>query len=134
MALSRGRNTIQLADNQTLILPVKANTKIFDGGIVMVDGGYAVPGKKATGLLPAGRAEEYVDNTGTGGTNGAVMIKVVRGVFRYDNDTTNPITEGDLLKDCYVLDDETVTMLNSGTSKAGKVLGIDGDEVIVEIM
>lgn len=134
MALASGRNTVEISDGKTLILPVKANTKIYEGGIVMIDAGFAVQGKTAADLITAGRAEEFVDNTGAGGVNGAKTIKVRRGVFKYNNDTTDPVTEADILKECYVLDDETVTMLSTGTSKAGKVLGLDNDQVIVELI
>ena len=131
MALDAGRNTVEIADGKTLVLPVKAATKIYEGGIVMVDGGFAVAGQKAANLITAGRAEEYVDNTGA---DGDVTIKVRRGVFMYENDTTNPVTESDVLKDCYVLDDETVTILDIDASKAGKILGFEDDQVIVEMI
>lgn len=134
MALTQGRNTVEITDGRTLLIPVKANTKIYEGSIVAVDGGYAIPGKKAEGLLIAGRAEVYVDNTGTGGTNGAQRVIVRRGIFKWSNDTTNPVTQVDLLKNCYVLDDETVTSLATGASVAGKVLGIENGEVLVEAL
>ena len=134
MALTAGRNTVEIQDGKTLILPVKANTKIYEGSLVAVDStGYAVPGKKVEGLLVAGRAEEFVDNTGVGNGNGVKSVRVTRGVFKLNNDVTNPITATDLLKDCYILDDETVTMLTVGTSVAGKVLRLDNGEVVVEI-
>lgn len=132
MALTKARNTIEQGEN-IIVLKVKASTKIYEGSIVAVEGGYAVPGKKATGLVAAGRAEEFVDNTGTGGTNGARSIRVKRGVFLFENDITNPVTEAHMLGICYILDDETVTGLDVGASEAGKVLGFDGDQVIVEI-
>lgn len=135
MALSQGRNTVEVKDGKTLVLPVKSNTKIYDGSIVVIDStGYAVPGKKAEGLLIAGRAEEFVDNTGAGGTNGAKTVRVRRGVFKWSNDTTNPVTPQDVLKTCYILDDETVTILATGASPAGKVIGLENGEVLVETL
>lgn len=135
MSLTEGRNTKELASGgRTVVVPVKANTKIFAGGLVMIDGGYAVAGKKAVDLITIGRAEEDVDNTGTGGTNGAKNVTIKRGAFKYDNDTTNPVTQADIFKNCYVHDDETVSMLDTGASVAGKVIGLDDDEVIVEII
>jgi hypothetical protein len=98
----------------------------------MLEAGFAVQGKTALDLISAGRAEEFVDNTG--GVNAEKNIKVRRGIFKYNNDTTNPVTGGDLLKECFVLDDETVCMLATGTSKAGKVIRIDDSQVIVEII
>ncbi len=131
--LTAGRNTVEIQDGKTLILPVKANTKIFDGSLVALDAtGYAVPGATADTLIAAGRAEVFVDNTG--GADGAVSVKVRRGVFKFDNDDTDPVTAQDIKKDCYILDDETVTMLAVGTSVAGKVIGLDNGEVLVEIL
>lgn len=135
MSLSFGRNTVEIRDGRTLVLPVKANTKIYEGSLVVIDStGYAVPGKKAEGLLAAGRAEEFVDNTGAGGTNGAKTVKVRRGAFKWSNDSVNPVTTQDILKNCYVLDDETVTVLATGASLAGKVIGISDSQVIVETL
>lgn len=133
MALTSGRNTVEVVDGRTLVLPVKANTKIFEGSIVALDStGFAISAKKAAGLIAAGRSEEFVDNTG--GADGAKLIKVRRGTFKYSNDSTAPVTEKDLLKDCYIVDDETVTITETGSSKAGKVIGLENGEVIVEIL
>lgn len=132
MALTSGRNTVEVV-GRTLVLPVKGNTKIFEGALVAIDStGFAIPGKKAAGLITAGRAEEFIDNTG--GADGAKLIKVRRGTFKYSNDSTTPVTEKDLLKDCYIVDDETVTITEIGTSKAGKVIGLENGEVIIEIL
>lgn len=131
--LTAGRNTVEIQDGKTLVLPVKAGTKVYDGSLVALDAtGYAVPGDTAVGLIAAGRAEEFVDNTG--GADGALTVKVRRGVFKFDNDETDPVTAQDIMKDCYILDDETVTMLAVGTSIAGKVIGINNGEVLVEIL
>jgi hypothetical protein len=35
---------------------------------------------------------------------------------------------------CFVLDDDTVTILNTGASKAGKIIGLDDDQVIIEMI
>jgi hypothetical protein len=130
--LISGRNTVEVSDGKTLILNVKANTKIFEGSIVVLESGFAVPGKLGIGLLTAGRAEEFVDNTG--GVDGEKTVRVRRGVFKYNNDSTNPVTAEDILKTCYLADDETVSMLDTGASEAGKVIGIYDGEVLVEIL
>lgn len=115
------------------MLPVKGNTKIYEGSLVVLDAtGYAVPGSTATGLKAAGRAEEFVDNTG--GADGARTVRVRRGVFKWNNDDAEPVTEQDYMKDCYIKDGETVTMLAEGTSVAGKVIRLDNGEVIVETL
>ena len=132
MVLSAGRNTVEINGGKTLVLAVKGDTRIFEGSIVVLEAGLAIPGKKATGLLAAGRAEEFVDNTG--GADGAKTVKVRRGVFKWNNDVTNPVTAADVLKDCYVFDDETVTILATDASVAGKVIGLADGEVLVEIL
>jgi hypothetical protein len=129
--LESGRNTLEVK-GEYIILPVKANTEIHEGALVMIDAGYAIPAKKGTGLIVGGRAEEYVDNTGAGGSNGAKSIRVKRGVFLLENDTTNPVGIEHVLKDCYAFDDDTVTSLETDASKAGKILGFSGSQVIVD--
>lgn len=130
--LTEARNTPEIADlGRTLVLPVKGATKIFDGSLVALNAnGFAVPGDNVAGLTAAGRAEEFVDNSG--GADGAVTVKVRRGVFKWSNSSTGPVAAKDVMKNCYIEDDETVTMTAVDTSVAGKVIGIDGDEVIVE--
>ena len=132
MPLTQGRNTVEIRDGKTLILPVKANTKIFEGSLIVLETGLAVPGKKATGLVAAGRAEEFVDNTG--GADGAKTVRVRRGVFKWSNDETNPVTALEVMKTCYVFNDETVTALATGASAAGKVIGIENGDIIVETL
>ena len=63
-ALTNVRDTSELG-GKYIALPVKGATTIYQGSIVAVDAtGYAIPGKKATGLKAAGRAEETVGNKG----------------------------------------------------------------------
>ncbi len=131
--LTQGRNTPEMADGKTLVLPVKGGAKIYEGALVAVDAnGFAVPAAKATGLTAAGRAEEFADNSQ--GADGAIRIRVRRGVFKWDNAQAGPVTAKDVLKSCYMNDDESVTITATGSSVAGKILGIDGDQVIVETM
>lgn len=132
--LEASRNTVEVANGaKTLRFGVKANSKGYQGGIAMLDGGYVVAGKKATGLIAVGRLEESFDNTGAGGTNGAIEVNVKRGVFPFENDATNPVTVDHLMQNCYVFDDETVTSLETGASKAGKVVGFENGQVLVEM-
>ena len=133
MALTQGRNTTEFSDGRTLILPVKGGTIIFDGAFVAVDAtGMAVPGAKATGLIAAGRAEEFVDNTL--GADGDTTIKVRRGVFKWNNAASGAVTHKDILKSCYFVDDETVTATATGSSIAGKIIGLEQGSVLVETL
>lgn len=130
--LTDARDTTEIAQGARYLgLPVKANTTIYQGGIVALDAtGMAVPGSKSAGLTAAGRAEETVQNTGA---DGDATIRVKRGVFVYDNSTANPVTAAHLMKDCYLEDDCTVCSSSDGSSVAGKVIRVDPDGIAVEI-
>ncbi len=131
MALTAGRNTPEVAEGRTLVLPVKGATIIFDGSLVALNAnGFAVPGDNVAGLTAAGRAEEYVDNSA--GADGAVKVRVRRGVFKWSNDSVAPVTAQHVMKNCYILDDETVTSTAADASVAGKVIGLEDNEVLVE--
>lgn len=131
--LTADRNTAsQRAD--VISVPVAASTKIFAGSLVAANStGYAVPGSTATTLTYLGRADEFIDNSA--GANGAVSIRVRRrDAFYFDNSGTDPVTQSDLGKACYIVDDHTVSA-TSGTntqSKAGVVVGLDANGVWVE--
>lgn len=132
MPLTTDRNTYQ-RDGIDFPVPVAANAVIHAGALVAANAtGFAVPGAVATTLTALGRAEHAVDNTG--GANGAKTLTVRRGKsFAFANDATNPVTQADLGKTCYIVDDETVSSLSTGRSAAGKVLGVEDGAVWVWI-
>ena len=58
IALSADRDTAE-RDGRTFNYPVAASTKIYAGGLVVLNSaGNAAPGSEATGLVCDGRAEE----------------------------------------------------------------------------
>lgn len=129
MAITSGRNTVEIRDGKTLILPVKAKTVIYEGTLVAIDAdGYAVPAKKAENLTCAGRAEEYFDGSKVG------KIRVRRGCFKWNNASSGAVTQAHVLKECYIADNETVTSTSTSSSVAGKVIRVDDDGVIVETL
>lgn len=117
---------------KTLVFPVKAGQVIKEGMIVAIKEGYAIPGAKTTGATTVGVALEPVDNSA--GTDGEAVIKVKRGAFKVLNSTDNPVTQADVFKTAYFVDANTVTATGTGSSAVGKILSLDGDDVIVEIM
>lgn len=126
MAMTEGRNTEEILDGKFLVLPVAANSKIYEGTLIVLDAsGNAAMATKATSVTAAGRAEEYVDNSGGGA--GDKVVTVRRGVFKWDNSSDNKITKAHVLKSCYIVDNCTVTSQETGSSIAGKVIGIDTD-------
>lgn len=133
-ALTQDRNT-PMKEGEELPFPVAAGAKIFAGSIVVANAaGFAAPGSTATTLTALGRAEEYVDNTA--GANGAKTVRVRRGkAFKYANLPGDLVTQADLYKVCYLVDDQTVAKTHGTNTRsaAGKVVGVDADGVWVVI-
>lgn len=133
-ALTQDRNT-PLKDAGIISFLVAAATKIYAGSLVVANAnGYAAPGSVATTLTALGRAEEQVDNTA--GANGAKSINVRRcKAFKFANYATDLVTQADIGKTCYIVDDQTVAKTNgtSTRSAAGKVLAVESDGVWVYI-
>lgn len=107
-----------------------AATKIYKGTMVVFSGGYVAPATQTTGVMCVGIAAETVDNSG--GSAGDLSIKVLRGVAKLNNDTGTAVVIGDVGKQCYMLDNQTVTMDASGASVAGRVFDVDSSGVWVE--
>ena len=134
-ALTQDRNT-PLKDGEEIAVLVGAAKKIFAGSLVVAAAtGYAEPGSTATTLTALGRAEEFVDNSA--GAAGAKTVRVRRGkAFKFANAAADLVTQAELGKTCYIVDDQTVAKTNGGATRsaAGKVVGIDSDGVWVEII
>lgn len=129
-ALTNVRDTSELG-GKYIALPVKGATTIYQGSIVAIDAtGYAIPGKKATGLKAAGRAEETVENKGG---DGEAVIRVARGVFVFENSTSGKITAAEVLGPCYIENDQTVMKTATSASVAGLVIRVDDEGVAVEM-
>jgi hypothetical protein len=131
--LTAGRNT-QYRGRELLPIPVAATTKIYGGAIVCINAtGFAVPGSTATTLTYVGRAEDTVDNLA--GVDGAKTVTVRRQkAFKWSNLAADLITQADLYKTAYVVDDETVAKGSGGNTRsvAGRIVGIDPDGVWIE--
>lgn len=132
-ALTAARNTLERAGD-VVGYPVKASVKPIQGGIAVLNAGYAAPATTATGLIAIGRFEETVDNTS--GADGALSVQVKRGTFRFANSSAgDAIAQADVGADCYIVDDQTVAK-TSGTntrSVAGKIIAVDSVGVWVKI-
>lgn len=113
-------------------VPIAANVAIFMGAIAALDAnGRAVPASDTAGLKVAGMCEETCDNTG--GAAGALSIVARKGVFRYANSATNPVTQALVGKDCYIEDDSTVASTGTHKVRAGVVVEIDNEGVWVDM-
>ncbi len=118
------RNTTERQDLSTLT--VTAGGTIYAGGMVALNGsGLAIPASSASCTV-VGRAENTVSSGG--------QVKIRRGCFCWDNDTTSGATAADVGKACYVKDDHTVTMAGGSSAVvAGYIKDVDADGVHVSI-
>jgi hypothetical protein len=140
MALTRAGNTRRMGTTpipDTLEVPVKANHRIYKGGLVvrLAADGLAESGAAGTTFKTVGVAEDEANNLG--GAAGAIRVRCRRGVFRFKNSSAGDlIVQADFLKDCFVVDDETVAKTNGGSTRsvAGRVMGVDAAGVWVEIL
>ena len=134
-ALASDRNTLA-KDGRFRSLPVGAGKVIWAGSLVVVNAtGFAEPATTATGKIAAGRAELWIDNTG--GADGAVSVRVARGIFAFANSAGgDAIARTEIGKTVYLVDDQTVAKTDAtGTrSAAGRVFDVDADGVWVEIL
>lgn len=130
-ALTTYRNTPEQRSD-VLGLPVKAATTVHQGSLVVVDAGYAAPGRTATGLVAAGRAED----SATAAAAGDALVRVRRGIFRFGNSAAGEaIAQAHVGTDCFIVDDQTVARTNGTNtrSRAGIVVAVDDEGVWVQI-
>ena len=129
-ALTADRNT-PYRDGSLVNLKVAAGAKIFAGSMVSLDGGYAKAMVKEADKKFAGRAEEFVDNTG--GAAGAKTVLVRRGVaFKWANAAgANKIAQAQVGAKAYATDDQTVTKTSNAATEVGEILEVDSDGVWV---
>lgn len=132
-ALNSGRNTtMRLGDHR--VEPMAAAVKIFAGAIVMRNAaGHVTKGATATGCIGVGRASDTFDNSA--GAAGDLRCEYRTGVFGYANHAADLVTQADVGKLCYIVDDQTVAKTHGGNTRspAGYVDGIEGGTVWVRL-
>lgn len=131
-ALSNPRDTIQMGDKTVvdfLSIPAKAGAKPIQGGIVVLNAGFAAAATAAVNLIAVGIARETVDNTT--GADGAVQVPVRQGTLGpFENSTAgDQITQAQVGADCFLVDDHTLARTSNGgtRSRAGKIMQVEPD-------
>lgn len=130
-ALTAARSTKARIGN-VFDYPVKAATTCIQGGIAVLDAGFAAPGRTAVGLIAVGMTLETV----TAVAAGDASARVEAGIFKFANSAAGDlIAQANVGADCYIVDDQTVALTNGGAtrSRAGKVSAVDADGVWVQI-
>lgn len=113
---------------------VKAATKIYSGAMVAIDSsGNAMP----AGLLSGGSVRVIGVAAGTAdnsaGAAGAIKVEVLVGQFKLINNPGELVTKASVGAQCFVLDDQTVSLTNGTSTRppAGIVQQVDTDGVRV---
>ena len=130
-ALTSPRNTKSRIGN-VFGFPIKANTTCIQGGIAVLDAGYAAPGRTAAGLIAVGMTLE----TAAAVVAGDASARVETGIFKFANSAAGDlIAQANVGADCYIVDDQTVALTDGGAtrSRAGKISAVDADGVWVQI-
>ena len=100
-------------------LPAASASHIFAGAMVCVSGGYLFPAADVPNCKFIGVAKKEADNTD--GENGDVICEgYLRGVFQMN---AVDVRISDLLKDAYIVDDNTVTT-RPGHVKVGRIIEV----------
>ena len=113
-----------------LAFPVAASTLIKQGALVALNAsGYLVEATTSASITVVGRAEFAVDNST--GSNGGATCEVRRGVINLVMSTasSDTPTQANVMGTVYAVDNQTVGILSSGKSVAGKLIYLDPDGV-----
>ena len=108
--------------------PLQAAAKVYAGSVVEIDAtGNLAPATKAANKVYYGVAITGADNTG--GAAGAQKIDVRIGATVHLAITGTAVRG----KAAYLADDQTVTDVAAGASKAGRIVDVDDDGVWVDM-
>lgn len=112
-----------------------ASTRVYQGSMVALNqAGNLVPASADASLHVVGVSEEEVDNSS--GSAGDLSCTPRRGPFYFSNSSsTDAITDADIGRPCFVVDDNTVARTSNGGARpvAGIVEGVDGFGVAVSV-
>lgn len=132
---ARKRHGINPVVALAFAIGLAASTHVYQGSLVAVNqSGYLVPASADASLHVVGVAEEEVDNSS--GAAGALTCAPRKGVFYLSNSaTTDAVSDVDIGRPCYVVDDNTVARTSNGGARpaAGIVAGVDSFGVAVEV-
>lgn len=126
--LTKDRIAKELAPSgRPFVDPVAANTKIFRGSMVALDGaGNAIPASPTAAAMRGCAVDAGADNTG--GPAGAKTVTARKGIFLFNQ---TGLDRTDIETEVSVVDDNTVG--GTGTLKAGILKDVTSEGAWVEI-
>lgn len=128
MALSSNRD-VQFYTSQALIdIPVDDNVNIYKGAFVGINAstGYARP--LVAGDAFAGVAYAQADNTASGHTAGGIRARLHQSIDIVHWLSGAGLT--DVGSEIYASDDGTLTLTASGNSRVGRIVAIEGTNLV----
>lgn len=90
-----------------------------------VSSGKVVPASATTGLVWLGTFVENVDASAADKLVNVDLIEEIEIRWFVNGTSTDAVAATDVGKDCYFLDDQTVSILRTGKSLAGKIVAFD---------
>ena len=145
VAITKGKKAQRFAGGGLRNVPVAAGAVCFTGALAIAAAGYARPGREGQGADNAAKAADaatyravgvFMHDVTGGAANGDIAADIQEGVFLMDNSAGgDALTQADLGKPCYVVDDQTVAKTNPNDTRAaaGVVQEVDADGVWVDI-
>lgn len=143
--LSAAKRTQKFGGGNLLQVGVAAAAVILQGGMIVLDSGYARParaGQGATDLLKLADVADYrvigmaLKSVTGGAGDGDEVVDVEFGTYLLGNSAgADIIAADDVGKLCYAVDDDTVALTSAGGTRpvAGVIREVGGDGVWVEI-
>lgn len=111
--------------DRSYAVKLAASVTAYKGGLAaVISTGYAQPAATTAGMRVIGVFETSKVTNGV--TAGAKEAQVTTGCFLFKNDGTNPVAQADVMRHCYVLDDQTVQDEGGGSAIiAGIVVAVE---------
>lgn len=144
-ALTKSRPTPQRANTAQLNFGMIAGVQAFAGGLAMLASGHLRPAREGQGADNAAKAADaalcrvvglFEADVKGGAANGDVRADLRAGCFPFANSAAgDAITEAEVGRACYVIDDQTVAKTNPNATRpvAGCVIEVRDGLVWVEI-
>lgn len=119
-ALSAAR-AVKWTDSTFAWFPVEDNVKIYSGAFVMVNtSGYLIPGADTASCRFMGVADQTVDNTVTGHTQGGKTCRIRRrGII---STAASGLAQTSVGQPAYLTDDQTIALISTNHVWAGTIV------------
>lgn len=140
MAQNAGRKVDERSGRQGGHVIAAASPTIYQGALVALKSGEAIPAREGTGADNAAKAAEVATHVVVGIAEKTVTaadgkVPTRAGCFLFDNKSDDAVTRSEIGKPCYVFDDHTVakTSPNNTRAKAGTVVDVESVGVWVRV-